>query len=76
MDELYKKDLNDPDNYDDVITHSEPGILECKVMWALGSITTSKVDVMVFQLLQILKDDAVRVLHSIRQQIWLIHSLS
>ena len=42
MDELYKKDLSDPDNYDDVITHSEPGILECKVMWALGSITTSK----------------------------------
>ena len=70
MDELYKKDLNDPDNYDDVITHSEPGILECKVMWALGSITTNKVsqgDGIPIQVFQILKDDAVKVLHSICQ---------
>ena len=70
MEELYKKDLQDPDNHDDVITNLEPDILECEVKWALESITTSNVDVMVFQLFQILKEDAVRVLHSICQQIW------
>ena len=67
--ELYKKDLHDPDNHDGVITYLEPNILECEVKWALGSITTNKasggdgipVD---------LKDDAMKVLHSIYQQIW------
>ena len=71
--ELYKKDLNDPDNQDGVITHLEPDILECKVKWALGSITINKAsgdDGMPVQLFQILKDDAVKVLHSICQQIW------
>ena len=71
--ELYKKNLNDPDNHDGVITHLEPDILECKVMWALGSITMNKVsggDGIPVQLFQILKDDAVKVLHSICQQIW------
>ena len=66
--ELYKKDLHDPDNHDSVITHLEPDILECEVKWALGSITTNKAcggD----ELLQILKDDAVKVLHSICQQL-------
>ena len=71
--ELYRKDLNDPDNHDCVITHLEPDILECEVQWALGSITMNKasggygIPVVLFQ---ILKDDAVKVLHSIRQQIW------
>ena len=71
--ELYKKDLHDPDNYNDVITHLEPDILECEVKWALGSITTNKAsggDEIPVQLFQILKDDAVKVLHSIHQQIW------
>ena len=70
--ELYKKDLHDPDDHDGVITHLEPDILECEVKWALGSTTTKKlVEVMEFQLsyLKILKDDAVKVLHSICQQI-------
>ena len=70
--ELYKKDLNIPDNYND-ITHLESDILECKVKWALGNITTNKVsggDGIRVELFQILKDDAVKVLHSICQQIW------
>ena len=73
MEELYKKDLYDPDNYDDVITHLEPDILECEVKWALESITTNKAsggDGIPVELFQILKDDAVKVLHSICQQIW------
>ena len=68
--ELYKKDLHDPDNHDGVITHIEPDILECEVMWALGSITTNKAsggDGITVELFQILKDDAVKVLHSICQ---------
>ena len=71
--ELYKKDLNDPDNHNGVITHLEPDILECKVKWALGSITTNKAsggDGIPANLFQILKDDAVKVLHLICQQIW------
>ena len=71
--ELYKRDLYDSDNHDGAITHLEPDILECEVKWALGSITRNKqVRVMDFQLsyFQILKDDAVKVLHSICQQIW------
>ena len=71
--ELYKKDLHDPDNHDDVITHLDPDILECKVTWALGSITINKVsggDGIPVELFQILKDDAVKVLHSVCQQIW------
>ena len=70
--ELYKKDLHDPDNQDGVITHLE-SILECQVKWALGSITTNKTsggDGIPVELFQILKDDAVTVLHSIYQQIW------
>ena len=70
--ELYKKDLYDPDNHDGVITHLEPDILECEVKWALGSITTNKAsggDGIPVELFQILKDDAVKVLHSICQQI-------
>ena len=71
--EPYGKDLHDPDNHDGVITHLEPDILQCEVKWALGSITTNKVsggDGIPVQLFQILKDDAVKVLHSICQQIW------
>ena len=71
--EPYKKDLNDPDNHDSVITHLEGDILECEVKWALGSITTNKAkggDGIPAELLQILKDDAVKVLHSICQCIW------
>ena len=71
--ELYKKDLHDPDNHDGMITHLEPDILECKVKCALGSITTNKAsgsDGIPVELFQILKDDAVKVLHSIVQQIW------
>ena len=74
--ELYKKDLNDPDNHDGVITHLEPDILECEVKWALGSITTNKAnggDGIPVERFQILKDDAVKVLHSICQQIWKTH---
>ena len=71
-DELYKKGLSDPDNHDGVITHLEPDILECEVKWALESITTNKAsggDGIPVEPLQILKDDAVKVLHSICQQI-------
>ena len=72
--ELYKKDLHDTDNNNGVIDHSlEPDILECKVKWALGSITTNKTsggDGIPAELFQILKDEAVKVLHSICQQIW------
>ena len=71
--ELHKKYLNDPDNYDGVITHLEPDILESKGKLALGSITTNKAsggDGIPAELFQILKDDAVKVLHSICQQIW------
>ena len=73
MEELYKKDLHDPDNHDGVITHLEPDILECEFKWALGGITTNKAsrgDGIPFELFQILRDDAVKVLHSICQQIW------
>ena len=71
--ELYKKDLHDPDNHDGMITHREPDILECDVKWALGSITTNKAsrrDGIPVELFQILKDDVVKVLYSICQQIW------
>ena len=70
--ELYKKDLRDPDNHDDVVTHLQPYILECEVKWALGRITMNKAsggDGIPVELFQILKDDAVKVLHSICQQI-------
>ena len=73
MKELYKKDLHDPDNHDGVITHLVPDILECEVKGALGSVTTNKASVgdgIPVELFQILKDDAVKVLHSICQQIW------
>jgi len=73
MEELYKKDLHDPDNHDGVFTHLEPDILECEVKWALESITTNKAsggDGIPVELFQILEDDAVKVLHSICQQIW------
>ena len=73
--ELYKKDLHDPDNHDCVITHLEPDILECEVKWALRSITENKAsggDGIPAELFQILKDDAVKVLHLICQQIWKI----
>ena len=71
--ELYKKDLNDPDNHDGVITHLEPDILESEVKWVLGSITINKAsggDGILAELFQILKDDAIKVLHSICQQNW------
>ena len=73
--ELYKKDLQNPDNHEGVITHThlEPDILECEVRWALGSITMNKAtggDGIPVELFQSLKDDAVKVLHSICQQIW------
>ena len=71
--ELYKKDLHDPDNHTGVITKLEPEILECEVKWALGSITTNKAsggDGIPVELFQILKDDAMKVLHQICQQIW------
>ena len=71
--ELYKKDLHDPDNHDGVITHLEPDILECEVKGASGSITMNKAsggDGIPVELFQILKDDAVKVLHSICQKIW------
>ena len=74
--ELYKKDLHDPDNHDGVITHLQPNILECEVKWALGSITVNKAsggDGIPVELFQILKDDAVNVLHSICQQSWKTH---
>ena len=71
--ELYKKDLHDPDNHNGVITHLEPDILECEVKWALESFTMNKAsggDGIPVELFQILEDDAVKVLHSICQQIW------
>ena len=71
--ELYKKDLHDSDNHDGVITHLEPDILECEVKWALGSIASNKAsgsNGIPFELFQLLKDDAVKVLQSIYQQIW------
>ena len=74
--ELYKKDLHDPDNHNGVITHLEPDILECEVKWALGSSTTNKAsggDGNPAELFQILRDDAMKVLHSICQQIWKTH---
>ena len=70
---LYKKELHDPDNDNGVITHLEPDILECEVKWALGSITTNKAsmgDGMPVELFQILRDDAVKVLYSVCQQLW------
>ena len=70
--QLYNKDLHEPDNHDGVVTHLEPDILECEVKWDLGSITTNKAsggDGVPLELFQILKDDAVKVLHSICQQI-------
>ena len=73
--ELYKKHLHDPDNHDGVITNLEPDILECEVKWALGSVTVDKAsggDGIPLELFQILKDEAVKVLHSICQQIWKI----
>ena len=71
--ELYKKDIHDPDNHDAVITHLEPDTLECEVKWALGSITMNKAsggDGILAELFQILKDDVLKVLHSICRQIW------
>ena len=71
--ELYKKELHNPDNHDGVITHPEPDILECEVKWALGSITMNKAsgdDEIPIELFQIVKDNAVKVQHSICQQIW------
>ena len=71
--ELYKKDLHDPDNHNGVITHLDPDILECEVKWALGNITMNKAsggDGIPVELFQILKDAAIRVLHSTCQQIW------
>ena len=71
--ELYKKDLRDPDNHNGVITYLEPDILECEVKWALGSIAMNKAsgsDGIPVELFQILKDDAVKVLHLVYQQIW------
>ena len=71
--ELYKKDLIDPDNHDGVITHLDPDIMECKGKWALGSITTDKAsggDGIPAELFQILKDNAMNVLHSICHKIW------
>ena len=70
---MYKKDLHDPDNHNGVITHLEPDILECEVKWASGSVSMNKVsggDRIPVELFQILKDDAVKVLHSIYQEIW------
>ena len=71
--EMYKKALNDPDNHDGVVTHQEQDILECQVKWALGSIATNKAsrgDGIPAELFKTLKDDAVKVLHSLYQQIW------
>ena len=73
IEELHKKDLHHPDNHGGVITHLEPDILECKVKWALGSVTTNKPsgdDGIRVELFQTLKDDSVKVLHLICQQIW------
>ena len=71
--EMYKKALNDPDNHDGVVTHQEQDILECQVKWALGSITANKAsagDGISAEPFKILKDDAVKVLHSVCQRIW------
>ena len=71
--ELYKKDFHDPDNHEDVITHVEPDILECEIKWSLGNITMNKATVgngISVELFEILKGDAVKMLHSIYQQIW------
>ena len=71
--ELYKNDLHDPDNHNGVISHLEPDMLECEVKWALGSITTKEAsggEGIPVELFQILKDDAVKLLHLIRQKIW------
>ena len=79
IEELYKKDLHDPDNHNGVITHLVPDILECEVKWALGSITMNKAsgdDGISVGLFQILKDDTVKVLHSICQQIWKTQQLA
>ena len=76
---LYKEDLHDPDNHDGMITHLEPDILECEVKWTLGSTTTNKAsggDGIPVELFQTLKDDAMKVLHSICQQIWKTQQLS
>ena len=73
MARIHRRTLHEPDNHDGVITHLEPDILECEVKWALGSITTKKAsggDGILVELFQILKDNAVKVLHSICQQIW------
>ena len=73
--ELYKKDFHDPDNHDGVLTHLEPDILECEVRWDLGSMITNKAsggDTVPTELFKILKDDAVKELHSICQQIWTV----
>ena len=73
--ELYRKSLNDPDNHNVVVTHLEPDIMECEVKWALGSITTNKAsegEEIPVELLQIQKDDAVKVVHSTCQWIWKI----
>ena len=73
IEELYKKELHDPDNHSGVITHIEPDILECEVKWALGRITTSKAskgDGIPVEIFKTLKDDAIKVLHSVCQQIW------
>ena len=73
QEELYKKDLHDPDNHDDMITHLQPDMLECEVKWALGNITMNKAsggDGIPVELFQILEDDAVKVLRAICQQIW------
>ena len=79
MEELYKKDLQDPDNHDGVITNLEPDILECEVKWSLENISTNKArgsDGIPVELFQILKDDAVKVLYSICQQIWKTQQLA
>ena len=71
--ELYKKDLNDPDNHEGVITYLEPDILECEVKWVLGNINTNKAsggEGILAELFQILKDDVVKMLHSVSRQIW------
>ena len=76
IEKLYKKELHDQDNHDGVITHLEPDILECEVKWALGSMTRNKVsggDGIPAELFHILKDDSVKVLHSLWQQIWETH---
>ena len=70
IEELCKKEFHDRDNHDGVITHLEPDILECKVQWALGSITTNTASGIPAEVFQILKDSAVKVLHSICQHIW------